>query len=164
MTECMTECERVLNTPLPIAYKISFSQITLIYLYTLPLQLYPSLGYLTIPMTVVAAYIILGLATIGGTLENPFGSDTNDLPLDSYCQELASELDMITSRPARSLSDFMKKDENLVLHPISRSGYKQWMSRSDVDIRDALKAKSLLSGRKTLKDGVRQRKRRAGDV
>lgn len=159
LTEAMGEAERVLNTPLPIAYNIAFSQITLIYVYTLPFQLFMSLGWLTIPGTVVAAYIILGISTIGNEIENPFGHDTNDLPLDSYCQELAAELDMITSTPPPKMSDFVTRNENMVLHPISSSGYTEWTKRSESDIRDALRAKSLLSGRKTLKDEVRRRRK-----
>lgn len=153
LTECMVSAERVLNTPLPIAYQIAFAQITLIYVYVLPFQLFSPLGWVTIPGTMVAAYIILGIATIGYEIENPFGHDVNDLPLDSYCQELSAELNVITSHPPPKLSDFIAKNENMVLHPISKSGYMDWSQRSVEDIRDALKAKSTLSGRKTTKHG-----------
>lgn len=156
LTEVIGETERVLNTPLPLAYNIAFSQITLIYIYTLPFQLYSSLQALTIPGTVLAAYIILGLAAIGNSLENPFGHDTNDLNLDAYCQDLSAELDVITSSPATTMEGFMSRNENLVLAPISQRGFAEWMGRSREDIRDALKAKSLLSGRKTLKEKTRR--------
>lgn len=70
MVEVLTSSERVLNTPLPEAYTIAFSQITLMYILTLPFQLVESLGWIAIPGTVAAAYIILGLATIGHEIEN----------------------------------------------------------------------------------------------
>ena len=54
----------------------------------LPFQLYSKLSWVAIPGTVVAAYIILGLAAIGREIEDPFGSDVNDLDLDKYCQSL----------------------------------------------------------------------------
>ena len=151
LTECMGDAERVLNTPLPMAYSIAFSQITMIYVYILPFQLLDTLGWVTIPGTMIAAYIILGISTIGNELENPFGLDVNDLPLDSFCQELAAELNMITSTPPPVVNDFMVTDTNKVLHPISKSGYNDWTKRSISDIRDALKAKSMISGRKTPK-------------
>jgi hypothetical protein len=45
----MTGAERVLNTPLPLAYSILISQITWIYVLVLPFQLFNELGWLTIP-------------------------------------------------------------------------------------------------------------------
>lgn len=71
--DVLTTSERVLNTPLPEAYTIAFSQITLMYILTLPFQLVEVLGWIAIPGTLAGAYIIMGLATIGHEIENPFG-------------------------------------------------------------------------------------------
>ncbi|KAF1931073.1 uncharacterized protein M421DRAFT_408477 [Didymella exigua CBS 183.55] len=57
--------DRILSTPLPIAYSIAISQITWVYILLLPFQLYKLLGYITIPASVFATYIILGIALIG---------------------------------------------------------------------------------------------------
>lgn len=65
LTDVLTGCERVVNTPLPIAYTISIAQITWAYVMALPFQLVGTLGWVTIPGTIVAGYIILGLAQIG---------------------------------------------------------------------------------------------------
>jgi putative membrane protein len=65
----------------------------------LPFQLLPMLNWITIPATLVAATIILGLASIGREIENPFGNDVNDLPLDTYCRELAADIDLLVSKP-----------------------------------------------------------------
>lgn len=89
----------------------------------------------------VAAYIILSLVAIGRDLENPFGVDVNDLPLDSYCRQLASELDIITAAPPPKMSQFMNSSDNLVLYPLSLKGYDSWKERSIDDIRAALKTK-----------------------
>lgn len=93
----------------------------------------------------VAAYIILGLATIGSEIENPFGHDVNDLPLDTYCRQIALELDIITAMPAPKMDEFGARDDNLVLFPLSASGYSEWKDRSVEDIRAALKAKVVAS-------------------
>ena len=52
LSDSLTQAERVLNTPLPEAYSIVISQITIIYVFALPFQLYPSLGWITIPATI----------------------------------------------------------------------------------------------------------------
>lgn len=89
----------------------------------------------------MAAYIILGLATIGSEIENPFGQDVNDLPLDTYCRQIALELDIITATPPPKVEDFMSRPDNLVLFPLSQSGYDEWKDRSAEDIRAALRTK-----------------------
>ena len=95
------------------------------------------------PCSVVAAYIIIGLFTIGSEIENPFGQDVNDLPLTSYCRQIAKELDIITASPPPDVDQFMTRPENLVIFPLSQEGYPAWKERSKEDIRAALRAKIL---------------------
>ncbi|EXJ96334.1 hypothetical protein A1O1_01460 [Capronia coronata CBS 617.96] len=142
LADVLTGTERVLNTPVPTAYSISISQITWVYILVLPFQLYKSLGWVSIFGTVLAAYIILGLAAIGYEIENPFGNDVNDLPLDSFCRELASDIDALTSMPAPSAETFISTAENKVLFPLSMSDYHSWNTRSVREIRHALRAKA----------------------
>lgn len=59
LADVLTGVERVVNTPLPIAYSISISQITWMYVLALPFQLAATLGWIAIPGTVIAGYIIL---------------------------------------------------------------------------------------------------------
>jgi predicted membrane chloride channel (bestrophin family) len=149
LTDTQVSAERVLTTPLPLGYNILISQIVLIYVYLLPFQLVGALGWVTIPATIAASYIILGLAAIGNELENPFGNDVNDLPLDVYCEQLRREFDIITATPAPKLDEFWKggdgeENQNKVLWPLSSSGVQQWEGRSVADIRSALKAKVVI--------------------
>ncbi|CAI7604224.1 unnamed protein product [Penicillium glandicola] len=142
--EVLTGTERVLDTPLPTAYSIAIAQISWIYILVLPFQLYSALSWITIPASIVAAYIILGLATIGSEIENPFGQDVNDLPLDTYCRQIAVELDIMTATPRPKVDDFMSRDENLVMFPLSQLGYPHWQERSLEDIRGALRTKVVI--------------------
>jgi len=141
MNEVLIGCERILNTPLPIAYCIAIDQICWVYVILLPFQLYTYLHWVTIPGAVFAAYIIIGLMLIGREIEDPFGYDTNDLPLDLYCQELANEIDVIASQQKPNVRDFVKHEDNKVLFPIHHSGYHVWEKRSELRIRDELRMK-----------------------
>ena len=132
MADTLTGCERILMTPLPAAYNIAIAQITWLYVLVLPFQLYSTLGWLAIPGTIVAAYIILGLAAIGREIENPFGRDVNDLDLDRYCNSLAVELDILVSRPPQTAASFIRSDANMVMWPLSRRGYNNWQDQ-DID-------------------------------
>jgi predicted membrane chloride channel (bestrophin family) len=141
MNDCMTGCDRVLNTPLPIAYTIAISQITFIYVFVLPFQLVATLHWITIPASVVAAYIIFGLLFIGQEIENPFGQDVNDLPLEIYCDQIAADLDVIASHDKREPDTFLLSHNNMPLYPVSTASANAWMKRSDEKLRQAIKDK-----------------------
>ncbi|KAL2265903.1 hypothetical protein VTJ83DRAFT_5255 [Remersonia thermophila] len=167
LNDVLVGTERVLTTPLPIAYSIAISQITWVYILLLPFQLLGTVGsqtWITIPATVVAAYIILGILYIGREIENPFGQDVNDLPLEGYCAQIAAEMDVIASRPRPNSTEWIESGENRVLWPLSSSGWPVWMSRSEEAIREAVIHKveaTFLSQRAdlpTLEDGSEPKK------
>ncbi|EFX05542.1 upf0187 domain protein membrane protein [Grosmannia clavigera kw1407] len=141
LNDVLVQTERVLTTPVPVAYAIAINQITWIYVTLLPFQLFNYLGWVAIPGTMVAGYIILGLLYIGSEIENPFGNDVNDLPLEFYCTQIAQELDVITSKPKPANADWIETIDNKVLWPLSSSGYNVWANRGESKLRDALKAK-----------------------
>ncbi|KAF2670957.1 UPF0187-domain-containing protein [Microthyrium microscopicum] len=139
--------DRIANTPIPIAYSITIAQISWAYILLLPFQLYSKLKLQTIPASLLAAYIILGLATIGTEIENPFGDGVNDLPLDIFCDSIAEEVDILMSRPVMGSSKAFGVDDNMPLWPLSRSGWATWEERSVDDIRGALKSKVVVRRR-----------------
>ncbi|KAI0968113.1 Bestrophin, RFP-TM, chloride channel-domain-containing protein [Xylaria arbuscula] len=139
LNDVLVNSERVLNTPLPIAYAIVISQITWLYVVLLPFQLYASLGWITIPATIFASYIILGIFFIGHEIENPFGNDVNDLPLSSFCQQIVQDMEIIASRAKLSTKELVQNSRNKVLYPYSHSSYYSWVSQPEGAIRTALK-------------------------
>ena len=60
--------------------------------FTLPVVLVEFLGYATIPATIFIAYFILGLEEVAAEIENPFGEDANDLPLDQFTTTIRSSV------------------------------------------------------------------------
>jgi hypothetical protein len=133
-----------LTTPLPIAYTIAISQITWLYVVLLPFQLLgvANMRWVTIPSVIAASAILLGLLFIGREIENPFGEDVNDLPLESYCAQVASELDILASRPKKQNREWIETVDNRVLWPLSNHGWQSWMNRGEDRVREALKAKT----------------------
>lgn len=152
LNEVLAGTERVLNTPLPVAYSIAISQITWVYVMALPFQLWHALNWITIPGTIVGAYIILGIAAIGREIENPFGHDANDLPLDHFCKQLESEISVITSKPRPRPEDFINTEENLVLYSLSSLSYGAWKAKSTAEIRESLEAKANVATKATVLD------------
>ena len=93
----------------------------------------------------VAAYIILGFAFIGQEIENPFGHDVNDLPLDSFCNQLVADIDIIASSAPQKADTFVKSRQNRIMYPLSHDSYEVWKDRSLEEIREALRRKTLVS-------------------
>lgn len=141
MNDVMVGCDRVLNTPLPIAYTIAISQITGVYVVLLPFQLVGKLGWVAIPATIAAAYIIFGLLFIGQEIENPFGLDVNDLPLENFCDQIAADLDLIAAFDRHDSNSFVFHKKNMPLYPVSSASAGDWMRRSDEKLRATIKEK-----------------------
>jgi len=60
LLQSLTGMERMLGTPLPLAYNVAISHITWTYILILPFQLYNPLGWITIPGTLgMSTYIDL---------------------------------------------------------------------------------------------------------
>ena len=85
-------CERIHNTPLPFAYMVHLRRALIIFLATMPLAIVRDFGWATIPATLLISYVMLGVEEIGVEIEDPFGTDENDLPLKSLCENIESNL------------------------------------------------------------------------
>ncbi|KAL8997814.1 MAG: hypothetical protein Q9169_002985 [Polycauliona sp. 2 TL-2023] len=151
LNEVLAGTERVLNTPLPIAYSIAISQITWVYVIMLPFQLWHALRWITIPGTIVGAYIILGIAAIGREIENPFGRDENDLPLDKFCESLEDELNVIAAKKPPRVDDFVRSERNEVMFD---SNFTALAAKSTDDIRAGLRARTNVRAGSRREGGV----------
>ncbi|KAF2488285.1 hypothetical protein BU16DRAFT_532315 [Lophium mytilinum] len=164
LNDVLTGTDRVLNTPLPIAYSIAISQVTWVYVCMLPFQLYKTLEWVTIPATMVAAYIILGIALIGNEIENPFGNDVNDLPLETFYEELMRDVAVITSKAPPRPGDYVKSALNLPLFPLSQGGFEQWSDKGVEGIREGLRARARLGQAVQEKSGMKEASGREVEV
>ncbi|KAJ1917021.1 hypothetical protein H4219_003430 [Mycoemilia scoparia] len=95
LASSLAGCERIVATPIPLNYSIHLKQSVYVYLLILPwciLELNPIMVTL---VEFITAFLLIGIEGIGAEIENPFGYDRNDLPLDTFCQTLKHELWMI---------------------------------------------------------------------
>ena len=100
MVAAVTACERIRNTPMPLAYAIHLKQLLVIYCLLLPFQMVKDLGLFTAPVIALVSFTLLGIEAIGLEIENPFGHDANDLPLDALCNSIGRYIeDLITLPP-----------------------------------------------------------------
>jgi ion channel-forming bestrophin family protein len=97
MVDMLGACERILRTPIPLAYAIHLKQLLLIYCVLLPFQIVEDLKWLTAPSMMLISFTLFGIEAIGVEIENPFGTDPNDLPLDTICATIQNNINDLTS-------------------------------------------------------------------
>jgi len=88
LTDHCGACERIKNTPIPFTYSVFIKKFIFFYVMTLPFGWVFSLGYYIIPVVVLILYAFASLELIAEEIENPFGTDDNDLPLDQICHNI----------------------------------------------------------------------------
>ncbi len=87
-TDICGACERIKNTPIPFSYSVFIKKFIFFYVMTLPFGWVFSLGFYIIPVVVFILYAFASLELIAEEIENPFGTDANDLPIDSICKNI----------------------------------------------------------------------------
>jgi putative membrane protein len=100
-------CERILSSPLPLAYSIHIRRFIFLYLATLPFALLDSVDWLTPVIVFLVSYPILALDQIGIDLQNPFvKQNMGHLPLDEITAKIEGNLlALLAEAPARAPRD-----------------------------------------------------------
>lgn len=87
-TDVCGACERIRNTPIPYSYSAFIKKFIFVYVITLPFGWVFSLGYFVVGIVPFILYVLASLELIAEEIENPFGMDANDLPVDQICNNI----------------------------------------------------------------------------
>jgi putative membrane protein len=85
LSEVLGGCERIATTPMPFAYSVMIHRTVYLFCALLPFGLVGSIGVFTPLFTVLVAYTFMAIEALAAELEEPFGIESNDLPLDALC-------------------------------------------------------------------------------
>jgi putative membrane protein len=88
-------CERIKNTPIPYSYSTFIKKFVAVYVLTLPFGFVFSLGYLAIPVVMFIFYVLASLELIAEEIEDPFGNDVNDLPMEKLAENITGNVEDI---------------------------------------------------------------------
>ena len=86
LTQVETGCERIARTPLPFAYTLLLHRTAYLFCLVLPFGLITTAGWATPLFTAFIAYTFFDWTRLSEELEDPFGTEANDLALDSLCR------------------------------------------------------------------------------
>jgi putative membrane protein len=85
-------CERIKTTPIPFSYTLLLHRTAYVYCFLLPFGLVDTIGFMTPVVVALVAYTFFGLDQLGDEIEEPFGLQENDLPLDAMCRTIEINL------------------------------------------------------------------------
>lgn len=92
-TDISGACERIKNTPIPFSYSAFLKKFIFFYVMTLPWGYVYNLGYLVIPVVAFIFYVLASLELVAEEIEDPFGTDSNDLPMDKMSENIKRQID-----------------------------------------------------------------------
>lgn len=87
-------CQRIKNTPIPFSYSIFIKKFIFLYVITLPIVFF-HFDYWAVLITAFVFYALVSMEVLAEEIEDPFGTDANDLPLDQICQTISQDLKRI---------------------------------------------------------------------
>ena len=89
-------CERIARTPVPFAYAHHIKLFVMLFVFTVPFAISDVMKEFTPLAAAILAYALLGIDEIGVEIEDPFGYDHNDLPIDRIAKTISSSTHEIT--------------------------------------------------------------------
>ena len=92
-TDICGACERIKNTPIPYSYSAFIKKFIFFYVMTLPFGYSFSLGYYVVPVVVFIFYVLASLELIAEEIEDPFGTDENDLPTHKIAENIKKHVE-----------------------------------------------------------------------
>ncbi|MEW5307704.1 MAG: hypothetical protein WDW36_010082 [Sanguina aurantia] len=87
-------CERILKTPMPVAFTRLTSRFLMLYLTGAPIVLWPATGWATILVAPFLAFLLLGVENIAVQIEQAF----NVLPLEAMCATVKRDCKELSGR------------------------------------------------------------------
>ncbi|MBO9617006.1 MAG: hypothetical protein J7619_30245 [Dyadobacter sp.] len=99
LSDIVGGCERIASTPIPYTYQVLLHRTVYLYCFLLPFGLVDSLGWITPLITVFIAYTFVAFEAIADELEDPFGTEPNDLPLNAMSRMIETTLLETAGKP-----------------------------------------------------------------
>ncbi len=97
LIDILGKCERIKNTPIPMAYMYLLKFLINLYVIILPFSLVNDIGWLCIPLVILLYYILMSIVITAEEIEEPFGYDLNDLEMDKIALNIKNNIDEIVT-------------------------------------------------------------------
>jgi putative membrane protein len=99
LSDIVGGCERIASTPIPYTYRVLLHRTVYIYCFLLPFGFVDSLGWLTPIIVTFIAYTFVALEAVADEIEEPFGTEPNDLALNAMNLMIETTLLEMVGKP-----------------------------------------------------------------
>jgi putative membrane protein len=93
-------CERIRNTPVSSSYRTLLRLGLAMNVLLTPWYTLLDFGLWCIPILLTFIFFVIGLEIVDTAVEEPFGTDLDDLPLERYCHAIRDSVDEIFAEPS----------------------------------------------------------------
>lgn len=104
-TDICGACERIKKTPIPYSYSMFIKKFIFAFIITMPFTFLDDLGHWIALVVPFIFYVLASLELIAEEIEDPFGMDSNDLPLDQITRTIFTSTHEIMGIPAKKVAD-----------------------------------------------------------
>jgi predicted membrane chloride channel (bestrophin family) len=80
-------------------------QVLALFGLVLPFALVDGMGWFAVPVVTLVTFTLYGIDGIGSQLEDPFGSDRNDIKMDSIVEDIRNEIAVLLEEWRRTVDD-----------------------------------------------------------
>lgn len=85
-------CERIRKTPIPLSYSSYIKQFVVLFALLIPFALAEEFRYGTVLAEMALFFSTMGIELLATEVEEPFGTDSNDLPLDEIAGNIGRDV------------------------------------------------------------------------
>jgi putative membrane protein len=95
LNEITGTCERIKSTPIPYSYSLYLKRIIFLYVITMPFVFAIDFKYWAVMFVTLIFYTFASLELLSEEIEDPFGTDANDLPTDEIAEKIKNNIQTI---------------------------------------------------------------------
>ena len=111
LSDIIGGCERISSTLIPYTYRVLLHRTVYFYCLLLPFGFVDSLGWMTPFIVIFIAYTFLALEAIADEIEEPFGTEPNDLALNEMSRMIEATLLEMSGRP---IPDYSVENSHII--------------------------------------------------
>lgn len=94
-TDNLGACERIKRTPIPYSYSLFLKKVIFLYILSMPIGFVIDFKFWAVPIVTLVFYVFASIEVIAEEIEDPFGKDANDLPIDRIHATIKENLEEI---------------------------------------------------------------------
>jgi len=95
LLDSLGACERIKHTPIPYSYSLFLKKFIFLYVTTLPFAFANIFGFYSAIIATFIFYVLASMEILAEEIEDPFGTDANDLPTDALSEKIKSNVQEI---------------------------------------------------------------------